>query len=198
MTVMRRLVIVVLVATTSVVTASTAAPVETDGARVYLRGGISIRVPTGWHVIRGWLSNVIEPIPRLAVGSFPVRLSRHTCECGMPNVRDFPRDGAFVFVWESPGVRHAALRRVPARPARFDVGAQSIQRYTCAGPSDSLGFRDAGRVFQVEIYLGRDAGRRTRARLAGVLDSLRATPGPVSAVLPRAPGPGWTTPSPGG
>lgn len=198
MTDMRRFAIVALVAMVSVVAVATAATVDSQHARVSLRGGISIRVPTGWHIVHGWLSDVVIPIPRFAVGSFAVRLSRRTCECGMPNVVNFPRTGAFVFVWEYPGVRRAALARTPVRPAHFSVGPGSIQRFTCAGPSDGLAFRDAGRVFQVEVYLGRDATAATRAKMAGLLDSLRETPGPVTVSLPRAPVPGSTTPRPRG
>jgi hypothetical protein len=180
MTDMRKLVIVALVV-------ATAAPADTRSARVSLRGGISIRVPTGWQVVRGWLSDVAIPIPRFAVGSFPVRLSHHTCECGMPNVVNFPRRGAFLFVWEYPDVRPAALARAPARPLRFHLGTRSIQRYTCAGPSGGLAFRDAGRVFQVEVYLGPNAGAATRAKMTALLDSLRETPGPVSVSVRRTP-----------
>jgi hypothetical protein len=62
--------------------------------RVSVAGRLSVRVPAGWHVLRGWLSDVMDPAPRLAMASFPARLSRHTCECGSPNVVNFPRDGA--------------------------------------------------------------------------------------------------------
>ena len=77
---------------------------------------LSVSVPAGWHVLRGWLSDVTDPAPRLAVGSFPARLSRHTCECGFPNVVDFPRDGAFIFVWEYLHPAHRGLARVPKPP----------------------------------------------------------------------------------
>src|SRR2546421_9615428 len=90
-------------------------------ARATLPGKVSISVPAGWHVLHGWLSDVIDPAPRLAVGSFRVRLSRHTCECGMPNVRDFPRNGGFLFMWEYLRYPRRDLRRVPRRPAHFRI-----------------------------------------------------------------------------
>jgi hypothetical protein len=190
MTDMRRLMIVALVTTASVAAGATATTVGARTARVSVRGGISFRLPAGWHLVRGWLSDVAIPIPRFAVGSFAARLSRHTCECGMPNVRHFPRRGAFLFVWEYPDVRRAALARAPVRPARFRIGRRPIQGFECAGPSGGLAFRDAGRVFQVEVYVGPDAGAQTRAEMGALLDSLRETPGPVSAAAPRAPVPG--------
>lgn len=141
--------------------------------RVSVPGQLSVRVPAGWHVRHGWLSDVVDPAPRLAVASFPARLSRHTCECGFPNVVNFPPNGAFVFVWEYLHPSRRSLARAPRRPARIRLTADGKVRQTCNGPSDGLGFKDAGRVFQVEIYIGPKAGATLRARLTAVLDSLR-------------------------
>jgi hypothetical protein len=147
-------------------------------ARTNLPAGISFRLPVGLHLLHGWLSDVVDPAPRLAVASFDARLSRHTCECGMPNVRAFPRTGAFLFVWEYLHVPRRALDKYPRRAARFRITSQTSRRHTCLGPSDTFTFRDAGRVFQVEIYLGPAARAGTLARLLSVLDSLRVTRAP--------------------
>ena len=141
--------------------------------RVSVPGRLSVRVPAGWQVLRGWLSDVTDPAPRLAVGSFPIRLSRHTCECGFPNVVDFPRDGAFIFIWEYMHPSRGGLARVPMCPVRFHLAAGGGMRQTCDGSSDTFGFKDAGRVFQVEVYLGPQAGPALRGRVAAMLDSLR-------------------------
>jgi hypothetical protein len=143
--------------------------------RVSVPGRVSVRVPASWHVLRGWLSEVIDPAPRLAAASFPARLSRHTCECGFPNVVNFPRDGAFVFVWEYLRPSRRGLARVPGRPVRFYLAAGGGVRQTCDGSSDTFGFKAAGRVFQVEVYLGPGVGRSLRGRVAATLDSLRVT-----------------------
>jgi hypothetical protein len=166
-------VVSLLIVTGSVVAAATATSVDPAAVGRQAEGRIGIRVPAGWHLVRGWLSDVVEPIPRLAIGSFPVRLSRHTCECGMPNVRNFPRAGVFLFVWEYPRLTRRALARFPRRPARFRLTSASPQRYVCGGPSDAIAFQDAGRGFQAEIYLGAAAGPQLRARLLAVMDSLR-------------------------
>jgi hypothetical protein len=136
---------------------------------------VSVRVPVRWHVLRGWLSDVADPAPRLAVASFPARLSRRTCACGFPNVVNFPRDGAFVFVWEYLHPTRRELVGIPSRPTRFHLAADARVRLTCAGSSDTYAFQDAGRVFQVEVYLGPDAGPALR-RAAAMLASLRAAP----------------------
>lgn len=139
---------------------------------------LSLRVPPRWHVLHGWLSDVIDPAPRLAVASFPASLSRHTCSCGSPNIVSFPRDGAFIFVWEyvRPFARRA-LARVPRRPTSFRLAGDGGVHQTCDGPSDMLAFRDASHVFQVEVYLGPAAGPLLRAQTTGALDSLRAIAG---------------------
>jgi hypothetical protein len=147
-------------------------------------GGITLRVPSGWRLVHGWLSDVVIPIPRLAVASFDVTLSRHTCACGMPNVKNFPATGGLVFVWEYPGLTRRQLQRVPARPRRFAVPSGAIGPDICGGPSGTLGFRSNGREFQVELYVGVRATPRTRAQLAEILDSLLVTPGPVSLPVP--------------
>jgi hypothetical protein len=167
-----------LVMTISGVAVASADTGDPAARRAAVRGGLSIRLAPGWQLRRAWLSDVIEPIPRLAVASFPVRLSRRTCECGMPNVRGFPRDGAFLFMWEYPHPSRRMLAQFPHRPARFQIGSGRPQRSACAGPSDEISFQDAGRAFQAEIYLGPAAGAGIRARLLATMDSLRVASGP--------------------
>lgn len=178
---MRKLAVLLLVVTTSVVAVASAARLDPGGVRAMVPGRISIRVPSGWHLRQGWLSDVVDPIPQLAVASFAVRLSRHTCECGMPNVRDFPHAGAFLFVWEYPHLPRRTLARFPHRPTRFRIPSESPQRSVCQGPSYEISFQDAGRAFQAEIYLGPAAGPGIRARLLAAMDSLRVVRRPTSA-----------------
>ncbi len=148
-------------------------------------GGVSVEVPPGWQVIRGWLSDVVIPIPRLALASFPAELSHHTCACGFPNLRRLPANGAFLFVWEYPALAPRILAHVPRRPAHFRITGTRPTTATCLGPSDTLGFRTGARAFQVEIYLGPQAGPRARAQLTAALDSFRVSPGPIRAPAAR-------------
>jgi hypothetical protein len=175
----RTLTLVAVVLAAGAVAAAAAA--DTAGGdrsvrRVSVPGRLSIRVPADWHVLHGWLSDVTDPAPRLAVASFPVRLSRHSCACGFPNVIGFPRGGAFLFVWQYLHPSRRALARTPRRPTHFRVTAGRV-RQTCNGPGDGFDFKDAGRVFQVEVYVGPDARPALRAQLATLLDSLRVTGG---------------------
>jgi hypothetical protein len=171
----RKVLVSVAVVAIAVLTAAGTAGGDRTAERVYVQR-LSVRVPVGWHVLRGWLSDVTDPAPRLAAASFPARLSRHTCECGFPNVVNLPRDGAFVFVWEYLHYPRWDLARVASRPVRFHIAANGGMRQTCDGSSDTLGFKDAGRVFQIEVYLGPGTGPALRGRVAAMLDSLRVTP----------------------
>lgn len=156
--------------------AAAATSINRSARRVSLAAGLSVRVPAGWHLLRGWLSDVIDPAPRLALASFPAKLSRHTCACGFPNVIHFPRDGAFMFAWEYLHPQRGQLVRTPSRPARVSLTVSRAVRLTCDGPNDEAYFKEAGRVFQVEIYIGPTAGRALRAQVAAMLDSLRVAP----------------------
>ncbi len=173
---MRRALFVLLVIAVGVLGGARAAGGDRVAERVSLGAGLSIRVPPGWHALHGWLSDVVDPAPRLAAASFPARLSRHTCACGFPNVVKFPRQGAFIFVWEYLHPTHLQLARTPARPARFQVTDGSGVHLTCYGPSDTLVFKDDGRVFQVEIYIGPTNASPLRSSVAAALDSLHVEP----------------------
>jgi hypothetical protein len=146
-----------------------------DHARVTLGAGLSIRLPGGWHLISRRLTDVASPVQRLAVTSFvlPRRPPVDGCD-PMMAVRRMPDNGAFLFIWEYAGAtrfsRHAAMR-FSQRPARFRLGFVS---YGSPGVTTMAGamFREHGRVFQVQLYLGAHATRRRRAALLAMLDSL--------------------------
>jgi hypothetical protein len=142
-------------------------------ARVDVGHRISIRVPSGWHVIRRPLTDVQEPALRLAVASPGVKALAGRCDCDTPGVRD-PARGAFVVMWESPAPDGGSRWRIPRRPARFHVTGRA--RSECVSSWYSL-FLDAGRYFNVEVSLGPRAGRRVRARVDALLDSLRVGSG---------------------
>jgi hypothetical protein len=119
--------------------------------------------------------------------------------CEETGIRDWPAAGALVFVWEFPSPRNPADlgRGYRLRPARFLVAQDDPQfavalshelraldveaGHACvegpgSHPSWWSDFRDAGRVFQAEVYLGPAAGPAVRARTDALLDSLRVTP----------------------
>jgi hypothetical protein len=56
---------------------------------------------------------------------------------------------------------------MPSRPVGVHLAAGEV-RQTCAGPSDTFGFRAAGRVLQIEINLGPDISPALRGRVAGM------------------------------
>jgi hypothetical protein len=168
----RKALVALAVVTVAALTVVGAAGGDRTPARSIAPGPLIVRVPGGWHLLRGWLSDVIYPVPRLAVASFPARLSHQTCSCGFPNVLDFPRDGAFIFVWDYLHYPRRALARVPPRPVRFRLTPGGGARHTCNGPSDEFSFKDRGQVLQVEVYVGPAAGPVLRSQLAAALASL--------------------------
>jgi hypothetical protein len=169
---MRMLALAPLLAAAALLPAAPAGGGRVDVARVAAGAGISVRVPPGWRLIRRRLTDVGDPVQRLAVASFPVRLAARPCACGKASIRRFPRAGAFAFVWEY--ARSEKLGRVPRRPAAFHVAPG--RAYDCARPTSMLLFRDAGRAFQAEVFLGPAATPRTRATMDALLDSLRVAP----------------------
>ncbi|MGA9857121.1 MAG: hypothetical protein WBQ18_04610 [Solirubrobacteraceae bacterium] len=170
---MRTFAIVLLLAVAAAGGVTTAA--GAGDPRVSVGGSVSVRLPGGWHLLSNKGTRVQVPVPRLAAATFDVRFSRHQCVCGTPNVSNFPRTGAFLFVWEYPHVARRDFKAIPPRPARFRIGRSAIRPYACAGPSDGVSFRQGGRGFQVEIYLGPAAPRAARAQIAAILDSWRVT-----------------------
>jgi hypothetical protein len=170
---MRRLALIALV---FVAVAAATAPAAQDH-RVTRRAStpdqVRVDVPAGWHRLHGWLSEVQYPIPALAVGSFQVQLSRHSCACGMPNVKHFPRNGAFLFAWEYSQETRRQLARNPTSVPNAIPPAGAPQRFECAGPTWELSLSRGGDGFQLELYIGPDASPATRAELITILKSLR-------------------------
>lgn len=172
---MHRVALTVPLAAASLIAAAPAGGDDPAPPRLDAGAGITVRVPSGWHLVRRSLTEVTDPAQRLAIASFPVRLAARPCDCDKPHLRAFPRDGVFVFVWEYEGrFTGRQLRRVPRRAARFGV-TQGTWHTACA-PTWTGGFREAGRVFQVEVHLGPAATPQTRARVDALLDSLRVAP----------------------
>ncbi|MGH2867302.1 MAG: hypothetical protein ACRDNK_07000 [Solirubrobacteraceae bacterium] len=134
------------------------------------------RIPAGWHRVWRAITPLIDPIPRLVVASFAVRLARHTCVCDLPAIRDFPKGGTLLIVWEYGRLTAGGLRHFPPRPSAFHIPAVRYGTHQCAGPSYELLFSIGRRAFQADMYIGATAGRGVRARLAAVLDSLRLAP----------------------
>lgn len=175
---MRRLLLVPVLALA--VTAALTAPAgagDQEHARVVsgrlpVGGGVSVVLPASWHLTHAIGTPLLDPVPRLSAATFPVRFSRHYCVCDTPRVADFPRDGAYLFVMEYEALGHADLKHFPAHTTRFRIGASAIKPGDC-GPSDGRTFREGGRGFQVQIYLGPAAPASARAQIAAILDSWR-------------------------
>lgn len=213
---MRRLAVVVVMAAALLIAAGVAGGSDASTPRVSIGRGISVRLPRGWRLVHRGVGPSHGPRPvslqPAMVASFAAAFAARPCPCADPNyrtcgqwcdetgIRDFPRTGVLVYVWEFPSPRNPAdLGRGyrPRPPARFRVAqddphfAEVLARelreahlkagHACvegpgSHPSWWSDFRDAGRVFQVEVYLGPAAGPAVRARADALLDSLNIAP----------------------
>jgi hypothetical protein len=199
----RRVVVVVLVAAASS-SALALAGTGASRARMAAGGGLSVQLPRGWHVIRqASAGRRRSPVQPAVFASFRAVFGRRPCPCATPNyrncgawcdepsIRNFPRAGALVYVWEFPG------RGFGRRPARFLVWqkdrhfaralARKLRHLSRAAgracvegpgshPSWWSDFRDRGRAFQIEVYFGPAAGDALRANVDALLDGLRVAP----------------------
>jgi hypothetical protein len=172
----RRLLLVpaLVLAATAAVAAKPARP--PGDPRVSVGGGVSVVLPAGWHLTHGKGTSLVEPFPRLSAATFAVRFSRQHCVCDTPRVADFPRDGAYLLVFEWP-LPPRDRGKVAAHTTHFHISRSSIRPGDC-GPSDTTLFREAGHGYQVQIYLGPDAPPSARAQIAAILDSWRVRTGP--------------------
>jgi hypothetical protein len=170
----RKLAVTLLVAIGLLASTASASSRDRDrhGLGKLAQDRLTVSVPPGWHLVRGWLSDVVEPVPALAIGSFPARLSRRTCECGMPNITNLPRGGAFLFIWEYANLSKRALTDFPTRPSHFRIASAHPQRHVCAGPSDTFSFRAANRGLVADVYFGSRVPGRVRTELQLILGSL--------------------------
>jgi hypothetical protein len=143
--------------------------------RLEVGDGVSVALPAGWHLTHGMGTPLLDPVPRLSAATFRVHFSRHYCVCDTPHVARFPRDGAYLFVMEYPALGHGDVKDFPAHTSRFRIGVSAIKPGDCA-PSDQRLFREGGRGYQVQIYLGPDAPASARTQIAAILDSWRVNP----------------------
>jgi hypothetical protein len=134
--------------------------------------GVSLRYPPGSHVTARRLTGVIWPPQLVAVASYPIRQKNPDAGCGPRRaIAEMPSGGAFVFVMEYTGSR-PKLQDFPPRPKRFRL--TGFASYECFGPSYNIRFRQSGRYFQVQVYLGPNARPAVRSSVLLVLDSFKA------------------------
>jgi hypothetical protein len=114
----------------------------------YSSAGLTVTLPSGWHVVRRQLTPCVDPTERLTLSG----------------------RRALLMLQER---RHPRAREFSARPHRFALRG-TPQPIACCAPTGRPGwffnFRDGGRGFYVYMYLGAPG---TRAEVLAILDSLR-------------------------
>lgn len=153
--------------------ASESTSVDASGAT-----GVEVRLPPGWHAIRGPVSAITEPAQAVAAASLPLRLGPPKSGCS-PDVllERLPPDQVAVQILEVTqgpgGSDQPRLHAFPRRPARFALDADSFDTYECSGPSHSIPFRDHDRGFHAYVWLNpARVDPKVRAQTVALLNSL--------------------------
>ena len=140
--------------------------------------GVSVRYPAEWHATRRPLTPVTSPVQVLAVASYALPQGNAGADgCSPKEALDrLPPNGVFLFGWEydRPGLAGVHRSDFPRRPDHFDLRGPT--GFECLGPSYVVTFREAGRLFQMHVVLGPEAGADERATALRVLDSLEVSP----------------------
>jgi hypothetical protein len=162
--------------------------------------GFSVEYPASWkRADSPMFPSIINPRSILTVSTFAIPPSRDGGECGFIPSRVRARvghDGAVITIYAyhvSQGERgRKNLRKVPARPASFQLGDKHGLSYpyfqtprgrrTPGAKAEEwvFPFREQGRMFTAAVMLGPNASGERRRNVVAVLDSLRFDP--------RAPG----------
>jgi hypothetical protein len=138
----------------------------------FRKDGLSLRYPPGWHATTRRLTAVISPPLRFAIASYPLRQKSPGSTCQPTRaLAEMPPNGAFIYAMEYSGTG-LHRREFPPRPNRFRL--THFASYECMGPSYAILFREAGRFFQIHVYLGPRAGPAVRAAVLRILDSFSA------------------------
>ncbi len=134
--------------------------------------GVQISLPSAWTFENGADVTMIEPTILFVAGSwnFPTH-----GDCA-PNAAldSLPSDGVLLWLVEytSPNTPVSA----PPRPERMDLGTL-VGPIECVGTSAHvIGFRDAGRVFQMYVVMGSDVKESARQEAVDALNSIVVAP----------------------
>jgi len=158
---------------------------DRTGTRQATEPTVGVKLPAGWHEIRGPVNDVIEPVQVLAASSVPLRLpqrSAHGCSAaGL--LRRLPDGAAAVQVVESTkgsgDASHPNLHSYPPRSRPFRLEHRSFANYECSGPSYNIAFRDHGRAFQAFVWLDpKHIDPSVRRQTIALLNSLRVSRSP--------------------
>jgi hypothetical protein len=131
------------------------------------KAGLTINYPSGWHVTKGNVTTITEPVPRLVI---------YTGAPPRPVMVAGPRAGQVVAIlMEQTPVSASELLRFPRRPARFQVKHLGAIESFAGDHWAELTFRDTGRAFYIFVGVGAKALAQLPKAL-DALDSLRVAP----------------------
>jgi hypothetical protein len=83
-----------------------------------------------------------------------------------------PPDGAFIYLFEYVDVPAELTERTPERTGPLTLGPE--QSFECFGESRTVRWKDRGRVFQAQVYLGPRASDALQRDVSSILNSIQA------------------------
>jgi hypothetical protein len=109
---------------------------------------------------------------RLMLGTFDLKRTPPDGNCTPRAAIDaLPATGAFIYLLEYEDLAPRWKERIPERTGPLTLGPE--RPYECMGPSRMVTWRDHGRAFQANVYLGARASDRLRRDAVSILNSIR-------------------------
>jgi hypothetical protein len=139
--------------------------------------GVEITLPSAWTFENGTDITMIDPTVDFVAGSWDFPTNG---DCAPTAAIDsLPSDAVLLWLIEytSPNTPVSA----PPRPERMDLGPL-VGPIECVGTSAHvIGFKDAGRVFQMYIVMGSDVNDSVRQEAVDALNSMVVAPPSIPA-----------------
>jgi hypothetical protein len=139
-----------------------------------------VTYPSSWHRARRPLTpTLVDPVEILSIGTTSLTPGGRKCAQFPENAVASLGPGE-ALIWVSERAGHPRVH-LPPRPARFRlVRPERTELHTCVAGRTRfsewpIGFREAGRQFNVFVAIGKPIPRTPRVQAERVLDSLELT-----------------------
>ena len=138
-----------------------------------------MRLPAGWHAIRGPITGILYPKQVLAAATYPVAFPHRPGACyPKAALRQMPPDGVLLQIVEYARTDSAGKRirvpRLPPRPHRFSFADATYAMFECAGPSYKFDYSQGRHALQAQVWMHRGSvDPRLKAGALEILNRFR-------------------------